>query len=1461
MFIVRQSLLKVMLLSLFILSFAGLQQTQAAYPDGVKLIWSNSFAFHDTTNWQKQTLGSLGSYNGAFSDKTVQFSNGIMNLKVSNYGTVNDNYIAQYKTGYTNDLRSGKGNIPYKYGLYVVRMKPSPKDGVVSSFFTFIADTETPQSADRFWHEIDIEFLGNKPNMVQFNNHWDTINTPPASGSHVDSPLQYTTSFDTTADFHEYAFLWHTNMIYFYVDGDLKHSSTHVKPSGHSNAMRIMMNAWADSWAGTFSTTPKVASVQYDWVKFYQLTNFIPPKPYAMIEDAEDLNSTNNMMGWWNAVDDSQDGGNTLISPAPGHSNFKMTNGGCPDSPIGAVKLSYVLGADYQYRYAFLNTDIPENYQDAAQQRYEGLTFWLRGSGHAMSFLLVTPAVTNGNYFSYTISSTPTTNWKRFFIPWESFNQANWGSNSGYVNRDLALTNISAIQFKASSSVSGENGYFLLDDIAFSTNNGAGGDSSATYIDNFDDGDGNNLLGGPWITADDSAAGGNSTCFPAAGTVTIFTDKGYTNSAHAGYFKYTLGSQYQYRYAFLASVFPTVMDLGAREGLHFAIKGSGHKMRVVIDSPVTSDQDHYGYDIQTTPGTWTEYHIPWNFFNQEGWGTNRTREDVLKQVNAIQFKASSMVSNESGYFYIDNFWVGPYTNFMSYGLLVDNFADGDFTDENTGGWFTENDSLSGGITTNFTRISNVAYSNGKSIFYNYTLRSNGFVYFYSVLNDNYPAPVDYSSAKQLRFMIKGSGHKLRVQLKTAAVANANYHGYVIDATPTDWTEVTIPLDKFVQEDWGASTEPHPLDLTAIVGFGYKASSRIRDEVGWFMLDNITFITDIPPAPPPAYIIDQFEDGDWSDNIGGTWVAVDDSGNSGNSTIAVKWTNDAMEGVQALNVKYTLGAAYTYRYVFMKTGYPVATPQDFSGYDHIVFSVKGSGNKMRIVFETTNINDYDYYGYNIAASPSTYTSYTLAWSSFAQEGWGALKPLSLDAIEGIEFKASSQVSGEAGWFTIDNFRLGPEPLDPSLLYAPKANVTEMTCEDVALGAGGKLAVSWVNPSAYITNSFSATLTMGSASNDFAFRRNNANSAWSYYPQPQAGNVDTATGFEFHGFLNFGLGSLPTNSSLITSATLVVTPASFVGTPVYPIRFDCVNYSNDFSPVTSLAKYECTGAGRGTYIADFGSVSSMAAGTPVRVPCTTSIQSMVSTKRSWTKDGTDRWFQVMIKDNDGFNDAKNEVLFYGVEQGVTNEPKLIVHYKTLTPSLFLGTKVIRKTGSYPNSLADGTTVYSNTGNYFTNIGLVNGTTYYYRAFTYSPSNYFNTNFSGAFGTPTGLVDSPLLSVTKTLSNVTLAGLAVSNKVPGATLTYIIFASNYGTGVATNLRLTDAINTNLMFQTNQILSGTGWTVEYSTNAAASYAAVTGYSTLVPSNKSKIKWIRWRKTPLAVAEKVRIRLKVIVK
>lgn len=118
------------------------------------------------------------------------------------------------------------------FGRYEVVMKSGNMPGVVSSFFMhtgeFLGD---PHS------EIDFEFVGGKPGEVHTNYFWK------GQSDALDVALW----FDTSEDFHLYAFEWLPDRIVWFVDGvevrRVESGSARVPIPAAPG--RVMANIWA----------------------------------------------------------------------------------------------------------------------------------------------------------------------------------------------------------------------------------------------------------------------------------------------------------------------------------------------------------------------------------------------------------------------------------------------------------------------------------------------------------------------------------------------------------------------------------------------------------------------------------------------------------------------------------------------------------------------------------------------------------------------------------------------------------------------------------------------------------------------------------------------------------------------------------------------------------------------------------------------------------------------------------------------------------------------------------------------------------------------------------------------------------------------------------------------------------------------------------------------------------------
>jgi parallel beta-helix repeat protein len=119
------------------------------------------------------------------------------------------------------------------------------------------------------------------------------------------------------------------------------------------------------------------------------------------------------------------------------------------------------------------------------------------------------------------------------------------------------------------------------------------------------------------------------------------------------------------------------------------------------------------------------------------------------------------------------------------------------------------------------------------------------------------------------------------------------------------------------------------------------------------------------------------------------------------------------------------------------------------------------------------------------------------------------------------------------------------------------------------------------------------------------------------------------------------------------------------------------------------------------------------------------------------------------------------------------------------------------------------------------------------------------------PDGTAGGTSLSIVKYISNIKLNGNSTA-LIPGSTIEYVIKYSNIGTTAANDVVIYDKIDINyLVFKTNLQGSASGWTFQISTNLTPnqSYDS-TDYSDVIPSDKTKIKWIRWKKASVGTDE-----------
>ncbi len=222
--------------------------------EGVQL--NEELNAHDETLW---VMGEWGFGNNACAmrQENVLFADSLMTL-----------WIKRAKPRIEGKEFTGGGYSSkrlYGHGWYHVRMKSDIRQGTVSSFFLM----NPWQEKDWIQQEIDIEFLGKDPSVVQFTVHYF-----PQGGKHLHHSKAHELGFDSNEAFHDYSIHWTKDLIEWYVDGVKAHTETRDLPV--CDGMNIMMNHWVPDpdirgnvhWVGEMNRRKLPSSAVYDWIRF-----------------------------------------------------------------------------------------------------------------------------------------------------------------------------------------------------------------------------------------------------------------------------------------------------------------------------------------------------------------------------------------------------------------------------------------------------------------------------------------------------------------------------------------------------------------------------------------------------------------------------------------------------------------------------------------------------------------------------------------------------------------------------------------------------------------------------------------------------------------------------------------------------------------------------------------------------------------------------------------------------------------------------------------------------------------------------------------------------------------------------------------------------------------------------------------------------------------------------------------
>ena len=186
--------------------------------------------------------------------------------------------------GYTLKLSHAKeGEMPFnggelqrngwvQYGRFEIIARSAPGSGAASGFFT-----HTNSYHNDPHDEIDIEWIGNRTDIVQFNIYHDGV--PQGSWKHK-------VPFDTSKELHHYAFEWTPDRVTWFVDGEEFFAVTSRQVDIPFTPQRLITHLWTGEqyqWHG-HPTFEEGASMDVRCVSYTRLDDLEAPKCWDQYE-------------------------------------------------------------------------------------------------------------------------------------------------------------------------------------------------------------------------------------------------------------------------------------------------------------------------------------------------------------------------------------------------------------------------------------------------------------------------------------------------------------------------------------------------------------------------------------------------------------------------------------------------------------------------------------------------------------------------------------------------------------------------------------------------------------------------------------------------------------------------------------------------------------------------------------------------------------------------------------------------------------------------------------------------------------------------------------------------------------------------------------------------------------------------------------------------------------------------
>ncbi len=158
-----------------------------------------------------------------------------------------------------------------------------------------------------------------------------------------------------------------------------------------------------------------------------------------------------------------------------------------------------------------------------------------------------------------------------------------------------------------------------------------------------------------------------------------------------------------------------------------------------------------------------------------------------------------------------------------------------------------------------------------------------------------------------------------------------------------------------------------------------------------------------------------------------WSSYTDQKNGGSSTILLKAQTETLQGKSTfvVSAQGEVTTKYTYGFTGLILSPPPKVLKEIQMSGGVQLTILGDGQAYRFRAETSDVKDYDFYGFVLQTQAGEPLIVKIPFSSLTQESWGVKVPFDPHHITQLSFQTVGQPLASYQ-FKLYNFHLLPSP---------------------------------------------------------------------------------------------------------------------------------------------------------------------------------------------------------------------------------------------------------------------------------------------------------------------------------------------------------------------------------------------------------------------------------------------------